>query len=246
MRKLIFFGLGLGLVSLGRLAEAQYPPPPPPPQPLPPPPPPAYSYPPPAPMLAPMPAPRPHFGSPGELVISSDANLGLVGETTGGVNGSPSTSGWTLTLLPAADYFVIQGLSIGGFIDFTHTETSVPNETNGTPNNTGSTSTSTNTFGIGPRIGYNIPITDWISLWPKLGLSFADTSVSGGGSGTAWTLTLFAPFLYHLATHYFLGLGPILSADLAANQSPANGPSGPAPKVVTYGLAFTVGGWFTP
>jgi hypothetical protein len=56
---------------------------------------------------------------------------------------------------------------------------------------------------------------------------------------------LYAPFLYHLASHFFVGLGPLLSADLAASESAA-GKSGDAPKVVTYGLAFTVGGWMTP
>jgi len=233
MRKPISLALVLGLVTTATLAEAQYPPPPPPPG--------GYGY------GAPMaPAPRLRFGSPGQLVISSDANLGLTGETTGGVNGSPSTSGWNLTVLPAADYFVIQGLSIGGFVDFTHTEVSSPNLTNGVPNDTGSTSVSTNTFGIGARVGYNLPITDWISVWPKLGLGFSDTGVSGGGSSNRWTLFVYAPFLYHLASHFFVGLGPLLTADLAASGSDNAGHSGDAPKVVTYGLAFTVGGWMTP
>jgi Outer membrane protein beta-barrel domain len=235
MHKRIFFGTALGLATLSTLAQAQYPAQPPPP----PPPPGGYGY---GAPVAPA-APRLRFGSPGELAISSDANLGLTGTTTGGVNGGPSSSGWNLTLMPAADYFVIQGLSVGGFVNFTHTEVSSPSTT---PGDTASSSLSINTFGIGPRIGYNIPINDWISVWPKAGISFSDTSVSGGGSGTRWTLVLFAPFLYHLASHFFVGLGPILSADLAANESPANGNSGPAAKVVTYGLAFTVGGWFTP
>ena len=214
MRKLIF-GLALGLVTNVGVAEAQVA---------------AAGY------GVPAPAPRVHFGSPGQLVISSDANLGLTGQTTGGVDGGSSTSTWTLTLLPSADYFVIQNLSVGAFVDFTHTE--FTNTTNGTPNGTGSTSL--NTFGLGPRIGYDIPIVDWISVWPKLGLSFSTTSSSTNGqsgNNNRWTLLLYAPFLYHLATHFFVGLGPLLSADLAA--------SGGA-KVVTYGLAFTLGGWLQP
>ncbi len=205
MRKLIFFGLALGLVTFGGVAAAQYPA-----QPLPPPPaPPTYGYPAPA----PVPAPRPRFGNAGELVISSDANLGLTGQVDGGVNGSPATSGWTLTLHPSADYFVIQGLSVGAFVDFTHTEYDQENQTNGIANGTGTTAFNTNRFGVGPRVGYNIPIVDWISVWPTLGLAFAATGQTGGVNGTAWTLVLSAPFLYHLATHFFVGLGPFLSAD---------------------------------
>jgi hypothetical protein len=197
------------------------------------------------------PAPRLRFGSPGELVISSDANLGLTGQVYGGVNGSQSTTGWNLTVRPSADYFVVQGLSIGAFVDFTHTEKNVPASTNGGNANPGTTADNKNAFGVGPRIGYNIPIVDWISWWPSAGLSFSANSETGGISGTAWTLVLYAPFLYHLASHFFVGLGPYLSTDLAANYSqsqygatPAS--SGPASKMTTWGLQFTVGGWFSP
>ena len=239
MRKLIFFGLTVGFATTASVAFAQYPPPPPPP-------PAGYGY---APPMAPAPAPRLRFGSPGELAISSSvggANLLLTGTTTGGVNGSPSSSGWNLTLEPSADYFVIQNLSVGAFVVFTHAETNTPSTTPGETST--STSTSTNTFGVGPRIGYNLALTDWLSLWPKLGLSYSDTGVSGGASHDAWTLVVFAPLLYHLASHYFVGLGPYLSADLAANGSSggANSQSGPYPKQVVYGLRFTIGGWFTP
>jgi hypothetical protein len=236
MQTRTLIGLVVGLITVAGSASAQYPypqpPPPPPPQQQP-----AYGY-----GYAP-PAPRyvEHFGGPGTFAVSNDANVSVIGSSVSDNGGSS----WTLTLAPAADYFVMQGLSVGGQIAYIHTS-----ESSGTGANPGATSTtvSTNSFGIGPRVGYNIPITDTISFWPKLGLVFTDTSVGGnpGGSGNTFDLVIFAPFLIHPAQHFFLGLGPYFQTDLTASES-VNGVSQQnVPKTTSYGLQFTVGGWFVP
>jgi hypothetical protein len=226
MHKRIFFGLALGVFTMAGTASAQYPPAPPPP------PAGSYGYAPPMPRRA-------RFGDQGALAITSDMNVAFVGQSTnipGSTGDSPSE--WTLTLRPSADYFVIQGLSVGGFVEYSHTNISTPNQ-----NGPGSQQNSADTFGFGPRVGYNIPFTDAVSWWPLAGLSFSTTSASGNNSSNAWTIFLYAPFLYHPVSHFFLGLGPVLSTDVASNAS-QNGTSGPGPKVTTYGLQFTIGGWF--
>jgi hypothetical protein len=175
------------------------------------------------------------FGGPGTLAISSDMNLGFFGSSVSEGGGSS----WTFLLAPAADYFIIQGLSLGGQISYRHDH--------GSSTGTGgkSTSTDTDTFGIGPRIGYNIPINDYLSFWPKVGLIFTDLATSGA-SGNTFDVQVYAPLLLHLAPHFFAGLGPGVQTDLTASAS-SGGVSVPnPPKTTSYGLYFTIGGWTVP
>ena len=167
----------------------------------------------------------PTFGSANQLAISSDANLQLT--HTSYSDGGGSTT--ELTLRPAVDYFVIDQLSIGGFVLL---DIDSP---------AGVSSQSVTTFGIGPRVGYNLTINDTFSFWPKLGVAFQHSS-GGEISDTSFNVSIFAPFLVHPAPHFFLGLGPIFSQDLSNSVSAGN-VSGDGAKATTFGLAFTVGGW---
>jgi hypothetical protein len=234
MHKPIASAVVLGMLTMTATAVAQYPPA----LPAPPAPAPVYGYPPPMP-------PRPRFGTAGQLAIANDANTDLIGQSFDNNGGSH----WELTLRPAADYFVIQGLSVGGFFEYSHSSTSTP------PGPLNMSTTVTNdTVGLGARVGYNIPFSDALSFWPKAGILFAHASnananaaptasgVTAPNAGNVLTLLLFAPFVYHPVSHFFLGLGPTLSTDVSS--SPTNGVSGNSPKATTYGLAFTIGGWF--
>jgi hypothetical protein len=226
INKPLFLALVGSMVTAGGSAMAQYPYPPPPP----PPPQPGYGY-----------APRPvqQFGGPGTLAISSDMNLGFFGSSISEGGGST----WTFLLAPAADYFVIQGLSVGGQISYSHVHAS----SGGTGTGASSTSTSTDTdsFGIGPRVGYNIPINDWLSFWPKVGLIFSDMATKGA-SGNTFDVQVYAPVLLHLAPHFFAGLGPGIQTDLTASYSAAGVSAPNPPKTTSYGLYFTIGGWTVP
>jgi len=175
-----------------------------------------------------------NFGAPGELAISSDAQLSLIGQSYSG-NGAPGNT-FQLVLMPAADYFIIQNLSLGGYLEYAHTSQS---GTNGGPG------TSSDTFGVGPRIGYDIPLTDSISFWPKAFIGFSSTNFSQGnasGGQNGWSIGIYAPFLLHPSEHFFLGLGPELATQLSNSVSQGN-QSASGPTATTYGLAFTVGGW---
>jgi hypothetical protein len=174
------------------------------------------------------------FGAPGELAISSDAQVSLLGQSYSG-NGAPGNT-FQLVLQPAADYFVIQNLSLGGFLEYAHQSQS---------GNNGGPGTNSDTFGLGPRIGYDIALTDSISFWPKAFIAFASTNFSTGnqsGGDNSWSIGIFAPFLLHPSEHFFLGLGPELATQLSNTVSQGNN-SASGPTATTYGLAFTVGGW---
>lgn|GEM_PF-684140 len=164
------------------------------------------------------------FGGRGQFTISSDAGLQIKSTSTSGVDGSTTS----LTLRPAVDYFLVNNVSVGGFVGLDYTSTSGAHAT---------------TFAIGPRAGYNLVFAERFSFWPKLGFSYSSsstpadpavpgTSSSNNASGNHLALNAFAPLMFHPVQHFFLGFGPALDTDLT-------GPS----KQTTIAGRLTIGGW---
>jgi hypothetical protein len=122
-------------------------------------------------------------------------------------------NGWQLHLQPSADYFIATNVSIGGTIGFTHNS--------GPP--------SSDFFNLGVRAGYNLAISNPVTFWPMVGITVGHAFGTGGSTST--DLHIFAPFLFHLVPHLFVGAGP--DFDLPLN----GGGTG-------YGLQTVVGGWF--
>ncbi len=172
--------------------------------------------------------PAERFGHGGQMAISSDNALSISNTTIDGVPGSTTS----IQLEPAIDYFFIENVSIGGFLEFMYVS-----------NQGGHAST----FGMGPRIGYNLTLSDLISIWPKAGLSLDNTSTTGAAvvsNGTSATTTsstsnttnlalnLYVPLMFHPAPHFFAGFGPFLDADLTNSA-----------RAVSWGGEVTLGGW---
>jgi hypothetical protein len=165
------------------------------------------------------------FGAQRQIAISSDASLTIQRRTISDVSGGTTS----IQLAPAADYFVANNLSIGGFVAFDYT-TSGDNDSS--------------RFSIGPRVGYNFPFSDLVSIWPKGGFSYAHTSstVSVPGSGGsnvstttssgAFALNIFVPVMFHPVRHFFAGFGPFLDTDLSGDA-----------KATAFGGKLTIGGW---
>jgi hypothetical protein len=153
------------------------------------------------------------FGERGQLAISSDAGFSLSNTSISDVDGSSTL----LVLRPSVDYFVVNYLSVGGFLGVQYASTP------------GGSSTQVS---VGPRVGYNIPLSALFSFWPKLGFSFASTSqeeddnVSPDGevilgsdeSSTSLQLNIFAPVMFHPVEHFFLGLGPAFESVVCFNS----------------------------
>lgn len=161
------------------------------------------------------------FGGVGQTAFSSDVALTIQHSS------QDSTS---VQFAPAADYFVVQNFSVGATLAIDYVNAADSDSTR---------------FSIGPRIGYNIPFTDTVGLWPKLGFAYSHTSVSvdvptedddteltTSRSGNHITLNLFAPVMFHPAEHFFVGFGPFLDADLSGKN-----------KTTTFGGRLTLGGW---
>jgi hypothetical protein len=132
---------------------------------------------------------------------------------------------------PSLDYFVIPNVSVGGALSITHGSLG------------GSTGDVTG-IGILVRGGYNLHLAPMISLWPQLQLGYLHESFSGGGmstSGYTIPLQIFAPFLVHVTTHLFVGIGPAFSTDLVSKVQ-----SQDASKTTDIGIESVVGGYFGP
>jgi hypothetical protein len=192
------------------------------------------------------------FGKAGQLAISWDQPMGGVAVSAAGGLSAPVSmsaidfqyitasnnggSGTHFGIAPAADYFVIDSLSIGGQVLFGLSSLSPGN---------GGPSSSVTSFGIAPQVGYNLGLTDNISFWPKLYFAYVSSSTNNNGpSVSTGTLGIFAPFLYHPAQHFYLGIGPNLASQLVVSQS-NNGNSTQNPsKLTVFGVMATFGGWF--
>jgi hypothetical protein len=85
------------------------------------------------------------------------------------------------------------------------------------------------------------------SVWPKVGFSYAHTSISqttttivNGVPVTADTsqdsdsfaLNFFVPVMFHPAEHFFIGFGPAFDVDLTGDN-----------KATTIAGRLTIGGW---
>jgi Outer membrane protein beta-barrel domain len=155
------------------------------------------------------------FGGRGQLAISND--LGLLISNTSQSGGGSTTS---IQLRPALDYFVIDNLSVGAFIGLDYTHVPDSHQT---------------IFDIGPRVGYNVPLSDVFSVWGRVGLSYTNVNLGAGNGGStsssSLTLNLSVPFLFHVQ-NFFFGFGPALDVDLTGDV-----------KSTTIAGRLTFGGW---
>jgi hypothetical protein len=165
--------------------------------------------------------PQPSFGDRGELVIGTDATLSLATQSYDGTTTS------SVVVEPSIDYFAVRHLSIGGALIFSY---EASHEATTFFHDVG--------YGIAPRIGYDIPISDHFSLWPKASAYFTRThDTIGGAPGAGSTdqtfiaAELFVPVLFHPAPHFFVGFGPYAESYLTgANET-------------FLGAKLTLGGW---
>jgi hypothetical protein len=145
------------------------------------------------------------FGAAGQVAIDGDLSSGLQ-KFKGG--------SWTLTIQPAADYFVIPNVSVGLLFLYQHSSSF------GSPT----------TIGVRPRAGYALSFTDHLGIWPLVGFTYQHAS-SNGQSASGSVLDLNLPLMIHIVPHLFAGIGPYYN--LKVSNATTN-----------YGFASMVGGWF--
>lgn len=174
------------------------------------------------------------FGRVRQWVFSSDASLSFQRQTTTNVRGRPSVPAInSLQFAPAADYFILENLSLGGVVGMTYFKADAGPSLR---------------FTLGPRVGYNFEVSRLLSVWPRLGFSYAHTKSNNGQvplmpgttSGTLATntsanaiaISIFIPFMFHPAPHFFAGFGPFTDTDLSGHN-----------RSNVWGVKLTMGGW---
>ncbi|MFP2926461.1 hypothetical protein ACLESO_14820 [Pyxidicoccus sp. 3LG] len=156
------------------------------------------------------------FGSAGSIVISTDASASLGYGTYGGAD-----IGF-FTLEPGADYFIKENLSVGSALRI--------RALFGDADATG--------IALVVRGGYNIPLAERVSVWPKvgLGLQLGDEQVFPLAEAIATDATLaldvYSPFLFHLTPSFFVGGGPRLVLGIGDDVG------------VVFSVNSTIGGHF--
>jgi hypothetical protein len=126
----------------------------------------------------------------------------------------PSGGDWEIGLHPALDYFITSSVSLGATAGYYHS-----------PALTGTT-----VIDLGGRAGFNLNINDNLGFWPTAGASLQLDSRDHNTDARTF-FGIFAPLLYHLVPHLFIGLGPSFSLQLSGGDG----------KV--YGIDFVLGGW---
>jgi hypothetical protein len=121
---------------------------------------------------------------------------------------------WTLSLHPSIDYFITGNVSLGATFGYRYS-----------PEATGHT-----TVGLGARAGFSLTINDHVGFWPSAGFGL-NVDSQNHTTTTTTTFGIFAPFLYHLVPHLFVGVGPSFSVLMSGGSGK------------TYGIDFVLGGW---
>ena len=177
-------------------------------------------------------SPSPAFGKKGQAAILSDFNLRFDYYRYGATANIPAISYETIYFAPALMYFVVDNLAVGGSVSIAHTWP---------PSGEGSGTD----VGIGPRVGYNINLGPYVSVFPRVGVSYdhfwdsgSSSPLSSSSSGYALDLNFDAYFLFHPVQHFFLGLGPVVYWDPIAKENGAD-----VPKTLHVGIDFVIGGW---
>lgn len=179
---------------------------------------------PPAPAAAPPDADT-TFGVVGQIVISNDLEMAATRVSTEGQSGSFTQ----IQLRPALDFFAISNLSIGGQLIIGY---------NSFDDVGGSSSSSE--LGLLVRVGYNVSISDTVSIWPRLSIGYDHIGGDqSGGSLDLVPIDVFVPIVVQLASHFFIGGGPMYATTLLSQREAFD-----EPRTSTLGLRATVGGYF--
>lgn len=155
------------------------------------------------------------FATPGDMVWTSgtsfrfSASAPMMGTQPAAMATASSTNDFAgeATLALALDYFLVKRVSLGAFVRAGYAWSS----TSYGPG-----------FGVGPRVGYLAPFSDWVAIWPRLDLSFGaqatfvrPTATNAQASATTWFLNaaLHLPLVFSILQHVVLGIGPYFALE---------------------------------
>jgi hypothetical protein len=169
------------------------------------------------------------FGAKGQLAISAERLFGFTHDsvTVDGATGkldnfsflsSPVVGGglWGGFSGPrvAGDYFIIDHLSLGGAIGYSHWSAGNANA---------NVAASGDSFTFAPRVGYSFAFNNIVGIWPRAGFTYKTYS-AGNDSNHDLALTIEVPFVFTVIPHVAFWAGPTLDVGLSGSQSTTAGP----------------------
>jgi hypothetical protein len=176
------------------------------------------------------------FGEQGQIVLTFATDASISHQSFSRSNASETTTNFN----PSFDYFVEDDVSIGVDAFIGHNQ--------GTSYNSVGLATqfSSTSRGIAPRLGANVALTQFVSIWlsGELGIGTVDQSqVSAEGTNQQQTtrtwLDFSAPLLAHPTAHFFVGAGPFLFHELS-DKNQFNFQN----AATSVGAQLLLGGWF--
>ena len=108
-----------------------------------------------------------------------------------------NNQGWAFNLQPAADYFLIPNVTVGGALGF-----GIGSDEHG--------------FSVAARAGFNFNFTEHVSVWGKAGITYGWRSEMGASASESF-FNLFAPINYHIVPHVFIGVGPFYNLKMSGD-----------------------------
>jgi opacity protein-like surface antigen len=215
------------------------------------------------------------LGTQGQLALSAERIFGLTMTTEkesseeAGVSSESKSSSTRFTLLgignggsPAAvprlaiDYFVAEGIGIGGSIMYV-TQSSEVESTSG-PTTIKRDGPTQSGFILAPRVGYATMFNDEFGIWPRAGIAYYSLSSSTEGTGATPTnteldasglvLDLECMFAYSPVSHFAIIGGPVVDLPLSGSseRKTTTGPSTISTSeddtFTSFGLMFGVSG----
>lgn len=151
----------------------------------------------------------------------------------------------------ALDYFVIEGLSLGG--SFVYMNRSLSGESDAGSVDIGSEQT----LFVHPRVGYAIPFDETFSFWPRAGLAFHSLTQTTDAIGTqpesevsftSTNLTLEGMFGISPMSHFAILVGPYVYFGLGGSRETDPGGGAATTEVdrnlTLYGLTTSIVGYY--
>jgi hypothetical protein len=181
----------------------------------------------------------PEFGEQGQFIISADRLMPLFAyESEKHANGDGTSDTTTVTSIAlvthnpdhvtlynvprfAFDYTVWKHLTVGGSVwAYFQLGNSTTTSGNGMPDITREHSKTT-FWGLAPRVGWILHLSDLFAFWPRGGFSFADMALSQTGSPTTtqWAIDLEPMFVFTPVPHAAITAGPVVDIPFAGSIS---------------------------
>jgi opacity protein-like surface antigen len=184
--------------------------------------------------------PRRRFGDAGVIALDSEISASIAFTWYEGTGSSSLTGGFE----PSLDYFFLDHVSLGMAPFVSYSRTVGVDASNGA-----AVVSERSSVGVEARVGADLPLGRWLSIYGRAGLVFSSVSYDETSAGSADdystaidALHIYAPLLVHPAPHLFAGFGPSLYWEFSDAATFPNGAS-VQNRATQVGASLTVGGW---